>query len=57
MILLTGMDGSPVTIDRSNIREVHALGSGALILLNVGKPIRVMQSADRVDARLRPKWR
>ena len=51
MILLTAQDGSLVTVALSNIRNIAPSMGGAIVFLEKGDPLRVMQSADRVMSR------
>lgn len=50
MIHLTSPDGTPIDIQRANIREVQPLGDGAIVFLNSGPPARVQQSASWIIA-------
>jgi len=50
VLYLTGPDGTPLDIQKDNVREVQPLGDGAIVFLNSGPPARVLQSASWIMA-------
>jgi hypothetical protein len=50
MMHLTRPGGDPVDIEKADIREVRPLGDGAILFVEAGPPVRVMQSASWIIA-------
>lgn len=50
MIHLTTLDRGPIDMPKANIREVQALGDGAIVYQKAGPPVRVLQSASWIIA-------